>query len=180
MKTEEIIPVQQNNVTFLRAALLDSGKTQRAFSNNAGLNENTLHNAVRSGDIQLNTAMRFLAGNGYVLVLQYTFREPRRYLITEDPRKDPFDVDWNTYRQTAFIRNEFRLDPSIMQKAMEELHLSDRAIVMIFEKDNAKLSKIFKLADCAGLDVKVLIKKDEEAAKIQMQRLLAKSKSKKK
>ena len=121
--------------------------------------------------------MRLLAANGYVCVLQYSFRETPEYLIIDDIKADPFDVDWRSYRQTGFLRSVFHINPDLIDKAAKKLDITDRAIRYVFQNDNGDLSRIYELADCAGLDVKLLIKKDEEAAKILKQRLEAESSS---
>ena len=116
--------------------------------------------------------MRLLAANGYVCVLQYSFRETPEYLIIDDIKADPFDVDWRSYRQTGFLRSVFHINPDLIDKAAKKLDITDRAIRYVFQNDNGDLSRIYELANCAGLDCKMLIKKDEKAARIVAQRLL--------
>ncbi|MCR5352308.1 MAG: hypothetical protein K6E35_07440 [Bacteroidales bacterium] len=112
-----------------------------------------------------------LAYNGYVCVFNYTFPETPEYLIVDELRDNPFDVDWTTYRHTDLLRNIYRNEPDLMKKAAKTLEITDRAIRYTFEKDNGDLARIYSLAECADLGVKLLIKKDEKAAAIVVSRL---------
>ena len=170
-KETEITPVKHNYAAFIRAVQLHSGKSMKEFCAAAGINQNTPRYALQRGNILLRTAMRLLSANGYVCVLHYTFRETPEYLIMDDLREDPFDVDWSTYRQTDFLRNVFHLDPDLIERVAQKLGITERAIRYVFQNDDGDISRIYELADCAGLDAKLLIKKDENAAKIVAQRL---------
>ena len=176
-KETETTPIKHNYAAFIRAVQLHSGKSMKEFCAAAGINQNTPRFALQRGNILLKTAMRLLSANGYVCVLHYTFREAPEYIIIADRKEDPFDVDWNTYRQTDFLRNVYRIDPDLIEKAAKKLDITERAIRYVFQNDNGDLSRIYELADCAGLDAKLLIKKDEEVAKILKQRLEAESSS---
>ena len=170
-KETETTPVKHNYAAFIRAVQLHSGKTMKEFCAAAGVNQNTPRFALQRGNILLKTAMRLLAANGYVCVLRYTFRETPEYLIIDDLKEDPFDVDWKTFRQTDYLKAVYRNDPDLFVRAAHKLEITDRAIRYVFQNDNGDLSRIYELADCAGLDCKMLIKKDEKAAKIVSQRL---------
>ena len=171
-KETETTPVKHNYAAFIRAVQLHSGKSMKEFCAAAGINPNTPRFALQRGNILLKTAMRLLSANGYVCILHYTFRETPEYLILDDLKEDPFDVDWQTYRQTEFLRTVYRIDPDLIDRVAKKLDITDRAIRYVFQNDNGDLSRIYELADCAGLDCKMLIKKDEKAARIVAQRLL--------
>ena len=174
-KEPKTTPIKHNYAAFIRAVQLHSGKTMKEFCATAGVNQNTPRFALQRGNILLKTAMRMLAANGYVCVLRYTFRETPEYLIIDDIKEDPFDVDWKTFRQTDYLKAVYRNDPDLFDRAAHKLDITDRAIRYVFQNDNGDLSRIYELADCAGLDAKLLIKKDEDAAKILKQRLAAES-----
>lgn len=166
-------PVQQNDLAFIRAVQRHSGKTMKEFCNAAGFTYPVMRYAFQRDTMMLKTAMRLLAANGYVFVFYYKFRELTKLFILDDSKVAPFDVDWSTYRHTDFLRNVFRIYPELVQKVAEKTHLSAHSIRYYRYNNNMSIRRIFEFADCAGLDVTLLIKKDVEAAKILMQRLMA-------
>ena len=170
----ERTPVQQDYAAFFCTIQQHSGKTMEEFCAAAGFDEKKLRIALQRGRIRLKTATHLLAANGYVFVFNYKFRELTKLFILDDSKVAPFDVDWSTYRHTDFLRNVFRIYPELVQKVVEKTHLSAHSI-RYYRYDNMSIRRIFEFADCAGLDVTLLIKKDVEAAKILMQRLMAES-----
>lgn len=167
----EDAPEKRNYAEFIRAVQIHSGKTMRDFCDAAGLNENTPRIAIKKGSILLKTARNLLAYNGYVCVFNYTFPATPEYMIVDDYKENPFDVDWNTYKMTDQLRNIYRNDPDLLKRAKAKLGLTERAIKYMFQKDTADIKKIYTLGECAGLKVRLLIKKDEKAAKIIVKRI---------
>lgn len=174
----ERTPVQQNCAAIICTIQQRSGKTMEEFCAAAGFDEKKLLIDLQRGRIRLKTATHLLAANGYVCVINYEYREVPKYLILDDFKEDPFDVDWNTYRLTDFLWNAYHIDRGLITRVAHKLGISTRTICNVFQNDDGDLSRIIKLADFAGLEAKLLIKKDEEAAKILMQRLKVKSNAK--
>ena len=162
---------ERNYAAFIRTVQIHSGKTMRDFCAAAGINENTPRLAIKKGSILLKTARNMLAYNGYVSVFNFTFPATPEYMIVDDYKENPFDVDWTTYKMTDQLRNIYRNDPELLQKAKKTLGLTERAIQYMFQKDTADIKKIYILGECAGLKVRLLIKKDEKAARILVKRI---------
>lgn len=170
-KETEENPKERNFAEFIRTVQIHSGKTMRDFCAAAGVNENTPRIAIKKGSILLKTARNLLAYNGYVCVFNYTFPATPEYMIVDDYKENPFDVDWKTYKMTDQLRNIYRNDPDLLKRAKARLGLTERAIQYMFQKDTADIKKIYTLGECAGLKVRLLIKKDEKAAKILVKRI---------
>ena len=170
-KTPDTNQGERNYAAFIRTVQIHSGKTMRDFCAAAGINENTPRLAMKKGSILLKTARNLLAYNGYVAVFNYTFPATPEYMIVDDYKENPFDVDWNTYKMTDQLRNIYRNDPDLLRKAKATLGLTERAIQYMFQKDTADIKKIYTLGECAGLKVRLLIKKDEKAARILVKRI---------
>lgn len=169
-ETEEN-PKGRNFAEFIRTVQIHSGKTMRDFCAAAGVNENTPRIAIKKGSILLKTARNLLAYNGYVSVFHFTFPATPEYMIVDEYKENPFDVDWETYKMTDQLRNIYRNDPDLLKRAKARLGLTERAIQYMFQKDTADIKKIYTLGECAGLKVRLLIKKDEKAAKILVNRI---------
>lgn len=169
-ETEEN-PKGRNFAEFIRTVQIHSGKTMREFCAAAGINENTPRMAIKKGSILLKSARNLLAYNGYVCVFNFTFPATPEYMIVDDYKENPFDVDWETYKMTDQLRNIYRNDPDLLKRAKAKLGLTERAIQYMFQKDTADIKKIYTLGECAGLKVRLLIKKDEKAAKILVKRI---------
>lgn len=169
-ETEEN-PKGRNFAEFIRTVQIHSGKTMRDFCAAAGVNENTPRMAIKKGSILLKSARNLLAYNGYVCVFNFTFPATPEYMIVDDYKENPFDVDWETYKMTDQLRNIYRNDPDLLKRAKAKLGLTERAIQYMFQKDTADIKKIYTLGECAGLKVRLLIKKDEKAAKILVKRI---------
>lgn len=169
-ETEEN-PKERNFAEFIRTVQIHSGKTMREFCAAAGVNENTPRMAIKKGSILLKSARNLLAYNGYVCVFNFTFPATPEYMIVDDYKENPFDVDWETYKMTDQLRNIYRNDPDLLKRAKAKLGLTERAIQYMFQKDTADIKKIYTLGECAGLKVRLLIKKDEKAAKILVKRI---------
>lgn len=170
-KETEENPKGRNFAEFIRTVQIHSGKTMRDFCAAAGVNENTPRIAIKKGSILLKTARNLLAYNGYVCVFNFTFPATPEYMIVDDYKENPFDVDWETYKMTDQLRNIYRNDPDLLKRAKARLGLTERAIQYMFQKDTADIKKIYTLGECAGLKVRLLIKKDEKAAKILVKRI---------
>lgn len=170
-KEAEENPKARNFAEFIRTVQIHSGKTMRDFCAAAGVNENTPRIAIKKGSILLKTARNLLAYNGYVCVFNFTFPATPEYMIVDDYKENPFDVDWKTYKMTDQLRNIYRNDPDLLKRAKARLGLTERAIQYMFQKDTADIKKIYTLGECAGLKVRLLIKKDEKAAKILVKRI---------
>ena len=170
-KETEENPKERNFAEFIRTVQIHSGKTMRDFCAAAGVNENTPRIAIKKGSILLKTARNLLAYNGYVSVFHFTFPATPEYIIVDDYKENPFDVDWKTYKMTDQLRNIYRNDPDLLKRAKARLGLTERAIQYMFQKDTADIKKIYTLGECAGLKVRLLIKKDEKAAKILVKRI---------
>lgn len=170
-KETEENPKERNFAEFIRTVQIHSGKTMRDFCAAAGVNENTPRIAIKKGSILLKTARNLLAYNGYVSVFHFTFPATPEYIIVDDYKENPFDVDWETYKMTDQLRNIYRNDPDLLKRAKARLGLTERAIQYMFQKDTADIKKIYTLGECAGLKVRLLIKKDEKAAKILVKRI---------
>lgn len=170
-KETEENPKGRNFAEFIRTVQIHSGKTMRDFCAAAGVNENTPRIAIKKGSILLKTARNLLAYNGYVCVFNFTFPATPEYMIVDDYKENPFDVDWKTYKMTDQLRNIYRNDPDLLKRAKARLGLTERAIQYMFQKDTADIKKIYTLGECAGLKVRLLIKKDEKAAKILVKRI---------
>lgn len=170
-KETEENPKDRNFAEFIRTVQIHSGKTMRDFCAAAGVNENTPRIAIKKGSILLKTARNLLAYNGYVCVFNFTFPATPEYMIVDDYKENPFDVDWETYKMTDQLRNIYRNDPDLLKRAKSRLGLTERAIQYMFQKDTADIKKIYTLGECAGLKVRLLIKKDEKAARILVKRI---------
>ena len=170
VETEEN-PKGRNFAEFIRTVQIHSGKTMRDFCAAAGVNENTPRIAIKKGSILLKTARNLLAYNGYVCIFYFTFPATPEYMIVDDYKENPFDVDWDTYKMTDQLRNIYRNDPDLLKRAKARLGLTERAIQYMFQKDTADIKKIYILGECAGLKVRLLIKKDEKAAKILVKKI---------
>lgn len=170
-KETEENPKGRNFAEFIRTVQIHSGKTMRDFCAAAGVNENTPRIAIKKGSILLKTARNLLAYNGYVCVFNFTFPATPEYMIVDEYKENPFDVNWETYKMTDQLRNIYRNDPDLLKRAKSRLGLTERAIQYMFQKDTADIKKIYTLGECAGLKVRLLIKKDEKAAKILVKRI---------
>lgn len=170
-KDTEENPKGRNFAEFIRTVQIHSGKTMRDFCAAAGVNENTPRIAIKKGSILLKTARNLLAYNGYVSVFHFTFPATPEYMIVDEYKENPFDVDWETYKMTDQLRNIYRNDPDLLKRAKAKLGLTERAIQYMFQKDTADIKKIYTLGECAGLKVRLLIKKDEKAANILVKRI---------
>ena len=138
-KEAEENPKARNFAEFIRTVQIHSGKTMRDFCAAAGVNENTPRIAIKKGSILLKTARNLLAYNGYVCVFNFTFPATPEYMIVDDYKENPFDVDWKTYKMTDQLRNIYRNDPDLLKRAKARLGLTERAIQYMFQKDTADI-----------------------------------------
>ena len=164
---------ERNYALILRTVQLHSGLTAENFSKKAKVSKDTLRIALKRKDILLKTAARLMAYNGYVFVFKIDLPNTPEAVLVESNTKDPFDVDWETYKFTGQLQNIFRLEPEFTEKACKALNVTDRAIRYNFQKDNGNIKRIYDLAEAAGLKIRMLVKYDPEAAEKLVKRLEA-------
>ena len=164
----------ENYVRFLEIAIEDYGGSVAKFADSVSA-QVQINYIIRKRDSLIRTSMRFLHIRGYVAVFQFTPIDTkdnaRMFVPQSQNEKDPFDRDWNTFK---YLEDMAALLPErslARSRLYSSTHVLTSKLKRIFEADNTQISTVFTLMKSAGYETNILVKKDERAAEILLEKM---------
>lgn len=160
-----------NYLSFIELAMQHSGLKKNEFLANAKIHPVQYRRIQNRGTCLLKTAMRLLNANGYVCVIKYEMKPDEHTKIIDEPIENLFNRDWTTYKYLTSLNDLLWNKAKLKEKICQENNRDIRSLQNIFKRDNCDVKLIYGFAESAGYNVRFVLKKDPEAAKILLNRL---------